>query len=110
MDEGGNANAFADEEGADALGTVELVPGKGEKIDIEIADVERDVADRLNGIRMKQDFPLPTESTDFVDWLKAANLVIGMHDGDEDCLIGDSGSDIVGIDSSMRIDWYVRHL
>lgn len=55
----------------------------GEQVDVEIIDVDRDLADRLGGICVKEDFLLPAQRTDFFQWLNNADLVVDCHDGDQ---------------------------
>ena len=57
-------------------------------------------ADRLRSVRVKCDTVLPCHRSAFLDGLDRADLVVGMHDGDEDGLGGDGSSDCRGISFS----------
>ena len=43
----------------------------------------------LHGIGMERDLVLPGDCPEFRDRLDGADLVVGVHDGDEDGLVGD---------------------
>jgi hypothetical protein len=85
--------AAANVEGADSLGTVDLVAGDGHEVDVVGDDVDGDLADGLNGVAMEEDTLLMAELADGLDGLDDADFVVGVHDGDEDGLVGAFGDD-----------------
>lgn len=48
-----NPGALSDVEGSGTLGPVELVAGSRQHVGVQVVDVDRQVADRLDGIDMK---------------------------------------------------------
>ena len=61
------------------LGPYILSARKAEQIDPHFLDVERQLADRLGGIAMKQDAAILANSTDLGDRLNHANLIVRHH-------------------------------
>ncbi len=58
VDEGGEADlgvAAADVEGADPLGAVELVGGKGHQVELVVVHVDREAADGLGGVGVEEE-------------------------------------------------------
>src|SRR5690348_11893274 len=68
---------------ADALGGIELVSRQSEQIHIERVDIDGNFPRGLHGIRMEIDLVFPGDSPDFIERLDGAELVVGVHDGDE---------------------------
>ena len=80
--------AAADVQRADTLGAVDLVAGEREHVDVVLLHVDRDLADGLDGVGVEEDALLVAELADLGDGLDDADLVVGVHDGDEDGLVG----------------------
>ena len=95
VEHGGEANVAADEEGADALGGVDLVAGEGEEVDVFEralgAEVEREPAYGLDGVGVEESARGVGDSGQRGDGLDDAGLVVGEHDADELCLGADGG-------------------
>ncbi len=72
--------------------------GEREQVDVLRFHIDRDIADCLNGIGVERDLVLPGNGTEFRDGFDGANLVVGVHDRDEDCLIRDRFFKFVRID------------
>ena len=58
--------------------------GKGEQIDPESLHVNWDFADGLYSVCVEVDVMLGSDAAYFLDWLNRPELVIGVHDGNED--------------------------
>ena len=97
-------DAGADVQRADALGSVELVAGHGEKIDAEVVRLHRDLADGLGAVAMHQHAVAVGDAGDLRDGLDCADLVVGVHDGDEDGLGGDGLLNLLRVDHAMFVD------
>ena len=92
--------ATAHEQGADTLGRVELVAGDREQIDAELVHAGRNLADRLGGVGMEEDPVLAGDARALLDRLDGADLVVGVHDADEDRARRDRPAQVVGIDAA----------
>ena len=75
--------APANVERTHAFGPVELVGGKGEQIDTQGIYVRGNLAHALHGIGMQVDVLLRSQPADLLQRLDGSDLVVGMHDGDE---------------------------
>src|SRR3974390_1471181 len=69
--------AAANVESANALGTVELMPGDGGHIHVVGNHVERNLADDLHGIGVKDNALLVAKLADLADGLEYADFVVG---------------------------------
>ena len=97
-------HAFPDVEGADTLGAIELVGGEGEEVDVLGLHVDRHVADDLDGIGVEGHLVLPCNRTQFRDRLDRADLVVGVHDGDQDRLVRDRLFEFRRVDEAVLVD------
>jgi hypothetical protein len=59
------------------------VPGDGEQIDVELAHVDAQLADRLRRVGVHESASGMGAAGDLRDGLNNARLVVGMHDGDQ---------------------------
>ena len=83
--------AVAHDQRADALGGADLVAGDGEERAIDVAERDRDLAERLNGVRMEQDARVATSAGDVGHRLHRADLVVHPHHADQrDALVEDA--------------------
>ena len=71
---------FTRKQEADALRPVELMGGSGQQINLLLRDINREMADRLNSIRVEKDPVLPADLPDLPDRLNGPDLVVGVHD------------------------------
>ena len=104
VDEVVDFGTFPDIEGADTLGAVELVGREGEEIDVLGFHVHRDVPDYLHSISMERDFVLPCNRTQFRDRLDGTDLVVGVHDADQDRLVCDRPFEFRGVHKTVLVD------
>ena len=97
-------DATANEQHADALRGVQLVPGDREQIDAEISNIDGDFAERLGGIGVHEDAVLPADGGDLPNRLERADLVVRVHHGDESRARHDRSANGVRIDAAKAID------
>ena len=77
----------ADGQRADALRTVDLMRRKRSEIDI--LRIEWNLAYRLCSICVEEDSPLPANPPDLGDRMDDADLIVGVHHGNQDCPVRD---------------------
>ena len=75
--------ALADVQRANALGAVELVGGQAEHIDILLLDVNVQVSRRLNRVGVEGNPRFLADGADFRDGKNGADLIVGVHGGDQ---------------------------
>ena len=63
------------------------------EVDVVGEDVDGDLAYGLDGVGVEEDALLVAELADLADGLDDADFVVGVHDGDEDGLVGAFGDD-----------------
>ena len=108
VDERFERNPAPHVERADALRRVELVAGEREKVHAEVVDSRFDLADRLCRVGMEEDPMLAGDPRRLRDRLDGANLVVGVHEADEDRIASNRLADIVGVDEAKAIDRHER--
>ena len=68
-------------------------------------DVDGDLADGLDGVGVEEDALLVADFADLADGLDDADFVVGVHDGDEDGLVGafgdDGAAEVVKVDEAV---------
>ena len=101
------ASATADVESADAFRGVEFVAGERKQIDTQCVDVDGDFSGRLDSVGVEINFVFLGDAADFFERLNCAQLVVGLHDGDENGFGANSLADGPGIDLAFLIDWQV---
>src|SRR5581483_129073 len=70
-------------ERADPLGRVELVPDDREQVHAQVIHVHWYFADRLRRVGVQGDPVAARDVANLGEWLERANLIVGVHDGDE---------------------------
>ena len=68
---------------ADPLGGMQFVTGKREHVDVGVCHVDRDLADRLDGIGMKQRPLILCNGRRLLDRKDHPGLVVGVHQRDD---------------------------
>ncbi len=96
--------AGPDIQGADALGSVELVTGNRQEVDPELADIDGNLADRLGGVAVEKDAGPMRDRREFRNRLNCAYLVVGVHHRHEDGVGRDRLFQIGGVDHSIPVD------
>ena len=76
-------NAPAAVQCAYALGAVELMTGEGEHIDVLLGHVDFQMAHSLDGVGVENYTGLTADGTDFGNGQHRADLVVGIHHGDQ---------------------------
>jgi hypothetical protein len=72
-----------EDEGADALGTTNLMEGKGDKVGGVTPEIGGKAAKGLNGIGVEEGAMGMGGGGKGREIIDAARLIVGMHDGDE---------------------------
>ncbi len=80
----------------------------GEQIDAEVADARFDLADRLCRVGMEEDAMIAGDLRRLHDRLDGADLVVGVHEADEDRIAPNRLAHFVGIDEAEAIDRHER--
>src|SRR5579875_2962623 len=109
VDQGLDRNPATDVEGAYALRRVDLVAGDREQIDAELLDFGRYLADGLRRVRMQRNPVRAGDFGDFSDRLDRADLVVRVHDADQERVLGDRLADVIGVDKAAPVDGNVGH-
>ena len=78
--------------------------GQRSDVHIHFIHIERDLAGRLNRVRVEKYASLPRDFPDFLHVLNNADLVVGRHDRDQNRLIRDRPFQIVQIDETLAVD------
>ncbi len=104
LDEVGQDDALFGVEDANALGTVELVGGEGQKINVVFLHVDGDVAHSLDRVGVEENAGPAADGADLPDGLDGADLVVGVHDGDQAGLRRDGGLHLLGRHQTVAVD------
>jgi len=78
------------------------VAAHGVEVDAESLHINRDLAERLDAIHVQQDAGFARDDGDFGDGLERAELVVGVHDGDQHGLGAQLAADVIGVDHAAR--------
>src|SRR5262245_65052597 len=97
MDQGFEYDTATHEQGTYALGCINLMAGNRQKIDAEVVDAGRDLADGLRRVGMEQGAVLMGNAGAVLDRLDGADLIVGMHDADQDGTGTDWLAEFMGI-------------
>ena len=74
------------------------------QIDTHILHIDRNLADTLRRIAVKEDALFLGDLADLFDGVDRADFIVRQHDGDEDRLVGNGFPHILGIHHSEFID------
>ncbi len=83
--------------------------GDRHQVDVVLVHVDRNLADRLHAIGVEQDALLAADLADLGHRLNHADLVVGVHDGDENRLVGDRFPQHVEIDQPVALHRQIGH-
>ena len=96
---------MADEQGADALGPLELVRRQREQVHVERSYFDGEMGRGPDRVGVEQHaFVAAHAGRDLGDRLDRADLVVGQHDAHQDRPRSDGGFDFPGIDSPVTVD------
>ena len=105
VEHGAERSFAADEEGAGALGGVELVAGEAKEVDVfvVVGEVDGDFAYGLDSVGVKESVALLGDHCKRCNALEDAGFVVGEEDGDEFCVGAESFFQIDGIDYAVGV-------
>src|SRR5882762_11772654 len=95
--------ATANVESADALWTVELVSGERKQVDSKLVHVNRYFSCRLHGVGVEIDLPLFGDAANLFERLDSAELIVGVHDGDQHSFRPYSAPKLIEVDLPFSI-------
>ena len=107
--DGDHLRALPDVEGADPLGSVDLVGGGRQEADPVVADRQRDLSDRLDPVDVERNPPLLGDPPDLGDRHDGADLAVRVHDSDEDRVRPERAPDVVGVDEPLSVHGQKRY-
>ena len=84
-------DAGADVEGTDAFGGVHFMAAEGVEVDAESGEIQGEAAGDLDAVGVEEGSSVMGEGGKFGDRLEGAELVVGVHDGDEAGLWAEGG-------------------
>ena len=94
----------ANVEPTDALGCIQLVTGKGEKIDLEHMDIDRQLANPLGRITVKQCTPPASHPCGVTNRLHRTGFVVGEHQADQHRICAEGLVELVESDAPVPVD------
>ena len=74
------------------------------QIEAELVDFSRNLSDRLCRVRVKANPALPCDQADVLDRLDGADLIVGVHNANQDRLRSNGAAHVLRIDSARAID------
>ncbi len=92
------------------LRSVNLVGGDRQQVDIVLLHVHGNLADRLHAIDREDNAVFLGNLADFLDRIDDADLIVGVHDGDQNRLRRDRLADVLGIDAAIPLHRQIGHL
>ena len=81
--------------------------GQREQVSIEGSDIERQSAASLHGIDVEGYLSGTADAANLGHRLNSTNLVVGIHDRDEDSLIGNGTAYVIRIDTPIIVNGQV---
>src|SRR5882762_7483615 len=106
IDNGGKLNArvaTANVKSTDSLRPIDLVAGDGEQVDIVLLDVDWDFANRLHTIDREDNAVFLGNLSDFRHGIDDANLIVGIHDGDQNCFRRNRFTHVFRVDAAIAL-------
>jgi hypothetical protein len=74
------AGPVSDKKGTDSLWAIKFVGSQGQQVDWQFAEIERQLANRLRRVRVKQDISRVTKLADASYVLDHAGFIVDVHD------------------------------
>src|SRR6202035_1738604 len=106
IDDGGKLDtrvAATNVKRTDSLRAIDLVPGDRQQVDIVLLDVYWDFANSLHTIDGKDNAVLLGNLADFRHRIDDANLIVGIHDGDQYRLRRNRFAHVFRIDAAIAL-------
>ncbi len=88
---------------ANALGRIQFMSGEREQVHLERLDVDGNFTCGLHSVGVKVDVGFFGEAADFFERLDRAELIVGVHDGDENGFRADGATQLLHIYLSVAI-------
>src|SRR5580658_9429707 len=104
VDNGGKLHARiapANIQRADALRAINLVAADGQQVDVVFLHVHRNLAYSLHAVHGEENAVFLGDFADFGDRIDHTNLVVGVHDGDQDGGRPDGGFQLIQVDAPI---------
>src|SRR5437588_1033805 len=102
-------NAIPNVKGPDSFGRIQLMACKRHQVHSKLVNACGNLADRLCGVSVEQNAMLSGNQGDVGDRLNGANLVVSVHDRNEDSARRNCTSHMVRVDASEAVNRKVRH-
>src|SRR5216684_1621168 len=99
--------ASADVQRSNALWRIKLVPGEGKQIQWQRVHVDRELPCGLHRVGMKVHVGVSGDATDFLKWLHRAQLVVGVHHGNQRGFLAKSAAQRLWRNDSLPVDGQV---
>ena len=80
-----------------------MCAGDRHQVDIVLDHVHRNLAERLHAVGVEQDAALVADLADLGHRLDHADFVVGVHDADQDGLVGDGVAQLIEIDQAVLL-------
>src|SRR6266853_2909655 len=106
IDNGGKLNAWVattNVERTDTFGSIDLVAGYREQVNVVLLDVDWNFADRLHTIDGEDNAVFLGNLADFRHGIDDANLVVGIHDGDKNCFRRNGFTHVFRVDAAIAL-------
>src|SRR6266851_2047920 len=101
------ARATADVQRSDPLRRIKLVPGERQQIHAQRVDVDRELPCGLHRVGMKVHVGVSGDAADFLKWLHRAQLVVGVHHGNQRGFLAKSAAQRLWRNDSLPVDGQV---
>ncbi len=101
--------AAANVQRADTLRPIDLMAGERQHIDVVLLHIDRNLAHSLHRVGVEDDALLVAELADLGDRLNHADLVVRIHDRDQDRLVVDGALQVFEIDQPIRLHRQIGH-
>src|SRR5712664_3396373 len=99
--------ATADVQRSDPLRRIKLVPGERQQIQAQRVHVDRELPCGLHRVGMKVHVGVSGDATDFLKWLHRAQLVVGVHHGNQRGFLAKSAAQRLWRNDSLPVDGQV---
>src|SRR5262249_35399792 len=110
-----DAHSPADVQDPDPFRTVNLMRGERQQVDAEFLHVYGNLADGLHGVGVQVEILLPgvaalfDQRGDLFERLNRADLVVGVHDGDQRGFVGQRLADVFYAHDAFAVNGQVGH-
>src|SRR5258707_8177687 len=99
--------ASADVQRSNALWRIKLVPREGKQIQAQRVHVDRELPCGLHRVGMKVHVGVSGDAADFLKWLHRAQLVVGVHHGNQRGFLAKSAAQRLWRNDSLPVDGQV---